>query len=425
MKIRSAAAVVAAALVVGSLAACSSSGGSGNSAKITLTFSSYAWQVPTVRANHQIVASWNKSHPDIQVKYEPVNPDSVHDKLVAQFNSHSAPDIIHDEAADIAGFAQQGFLADMTNLIPSSLKNDVPKGVWDSVTFGGKVYGAPSLLQSYLPFVNKKALAAAGIQLPTESSPWTWDQFAAAAKKLSGNGKYGLAWGLQSPVSTVVSLSLNFGGTWFSGSGTDAKMTFGPAEQQVPTRIRAMIANGSIAPQTIGMSGTDVLPGFFAGKYAMFVGGNYVAQQMAQQAPKGFEWTMLPPLKGTSQNQFADPQTYSIARQSQHPKEAMEFIDYFLSKHNLAAVAQGDWLAPATNSAAQQVLANTKGANSWDTVIAATKDFVADPTAPVTNYPQWKDEIATPALQQYFAGKISLSELGSKLSSGWQQVNSH
>jgi hypothetical protein len=38
----------------------------------------------------------------------------------------------------------------------------------------------------------------------------------------------------------------------------------------------------SIAPTTVGMGGSDVLPGFFAGKYAMIVGGNYSSQQMVE-----------------------------------------------------------------------------------------------------------------------------------------------
>src|ERR1051326_694685 len=127
------------------LAACGSSGDKGSgSGKITLEFSSYAWQDPTVKATKDIVAAWNAAHPNIQVKYVPVDPDSVHDKLVTQFARGRAPDIIHDEAADIAGFVDQGYLADMSKLIPADLKSAVPQGVWDSVTFKGGIYGAPT-----------------------------------------------------------------------------------------------------------------------------------------------------------------------------------------------------------------------------------------------------------------------------------------
>ena len=420
--------VLAAGLLAGSLlAACSSSSGSGNSSgPIHLKFSSYAWQDPTVKANKSIVAAWNKSHPNIQIDYQPVDADSVHDKLVTAFSSNSAPDIIHDEAADIAGFAQQGYLTDLKNEIPADLKSDVPQGVWDSVTFNGGIFGVPSLLQSYVVFANKKVLQAAGIAEPTQGQPWTWDQFQQAAKKLTTGGRYGLAWALKAPVSVVLSLSLNFDGKYFDGTGSSTSVKFDQAEQEVPRRIHDMIfQDKSLAPNTVGLGGADVLPGFYAGKYAMFVGGNFFAQQLVQQAPKGFDWVMLPPLKGISQNQTADPQTYSIARQSKHPKEAMQFLDYFLSAQNLADLAQGDWLAPATGKASTQLLKQTTGVNGWQTVVGATKDLVPSPTAQVANYPQWKTEIATPAFQQYFAGKIDLPGLGNKLISGWKQVAGH
>ena len=100
-----------AAVTVATLAltACGSSGGKSEAGgKITLDFSSYAWQDPTVAATKDIVAAWNAAHPNVQVKYLPVDPDSVHDKLVTQFAGGSAPDIIHDEAADISGFVAGG-----------------------------------------------------------------------------------------------------------------------------------------------------------------------------------------------------------------------------------------------------------------------------------------------------------------------------
>jgi acetyl-CoA C-acetyltransferase len=50
----------------------------------------------------------------------------------------------------------------------------------------------------------------------------------------------------------------------------------------------------------------------------MTVQGNYQAQGMIEQAPKGFSWALFPPLKGQTQAQAANPQTLSVAAQSQH-----------------------------------------------------------------------------------------------------------
>ena len=40
----------------------------------------------------------------------------------------------------------------------------------------------------------------------------------------------------------------------------------------------------------------------------------------------------------------------------------------------------------------------------------------------VTGYPEWKTKYATPALQQYFANKITLDQLGTQLVDGGKQV---
>ena len=166
-----------------------------------LTFATYVWQPTTVKAMNGIVASWNKSHPSIQVSIVPVDVNSVHDKLLTSFVGGTAADIVHDEAADIPGFTQQGYLANLTPLMPDDLKQAIPKSIWDTVNFGGKITGVPIMLQTYNVFANMDVLKAAGIKAPTVNAPWTWDQFRQNAKKLSTNGNFGVCWGLRSPTA--------------------------------------------------------------------------------------------------------------------------------------------------------------------------------------------------------------------------------
>ena len=75
-----------------------------------------------------------------------------------------------------------------------------------------------------------------------------------------------------------------------------------------------------------------MLPAFFGGKCAMTVQGNFPAQGMILQSPKGFNWAMFPLLKGKTQDQVANPQTISISQQSEHKEEAMQFIAYFVER---------------------------------------------------------------------------------------------
>lgn len=390
---------------------------------ITISFASYAWQKPTVEAHNKIVTEWNASHPNIIVKYVTIDVNAVHDVLLTQFQGGTTADVVHDEAADIGSFAKQGFLADMTSLVPGELKSDVAQGVWDSVTFDKKVYGIPTIMQTYSVFVNKKMLADAKITLPTAADPWTWDRFAQVGKQLTTADRFGLGWGLKSPAATVMTMSLNFSGTFFYPEGGKTVVKFGAGEQQVLNRMYDMAyTDKSLSPTTLGQSGTDILPGFFAGKYAMIVGGNFVAQQMVENAPAGFEWAMLPLLKGDTQTQGANPQTLSIATQSKYPKEAMQFIAFYMQAQNLAKVAIGDWLIPASASAGKALVATTGGKNSWDLNVSSASLLKLAPFTQLEAYPQWKSQIAQPAFQQYLANKVNLTTVGTQLVDGWTKV---
>jgi multiple sugar transport system substrate-binding protein len=420
-----AAAMAAGALLL--LAACGGSdAGSGDPApgeKVTLKFQSLAFQKPTVAATKKIVADWNAAHPDIQVEYVQGSWDSVHDQLVTQFQGGTAPDVIQDESADITGFASQGFLADLSPYLSQETKNAVSQGVWDSVSSDGKTFAAPTLLQSYVVFGNSARLKQAGIS--TTGDSLSWDQLQADAKKLTADGKYGLGWGLKSPTATVLNLGMNFDAAYFDGTGRDAKAKIGDAELEVPKRIHDMAyTDKSIDPTSLTQSGSDVLPGFFGGKYAMVVAGNYTAQQLAEQAPKGFSWEVLPPLKGASEKQAANPQTLSVPAEGKHVKQSAEFIDYFMQAKNLAAVGQGDWLIPTTQGARDAISQATGGKQGWAQMLASGEQLTKAPFQSVENYPKWKDQIATPALQAFLANKTDLATLGSKLSDGWTQVNS-
>ena len=108
--------LLVAALVVGAAQA----GRKADPVKITI--GTYVWQPTTVAAMKNIVDSWNKTHSNIQVSIVPVDVNSVHDKLLTSFVGGTSADVVHDEAADIAGFTQQGYLANLSPLISKKLK---------------------------------------------------------------------------------------------------------------------------------------------------------------------------------------------------------------------------------------------------------------------------------------------------------------
>ncbi|MFG3341110.1 ABC transporter substrate-binding protein [Glycomyces sp. NPDC048151] len=407
------------------LTGCSAFGVGGDDTEgSTLTFQSLAFQDTTIKATEEIVAAWNEANPDTQVELVQGSWDNVHDQLVTQFQGGTAPDVIHDESADIMGFAEQGYLADLGPHLSEDVKGAVSEDVWQSVTASdGSVVAAPTLLQSYVVFVNTDAFADAGVEIPAGES-LGWDEFQALAKELTADGTYGVGWGMQQPTAAVMSLSLGFGGTYFSGEGDAVEIAVGENELAVPERIHAMAYDDqSLDPVSLTQSGSDVLPGFFDGKYAMYVAGNYVAQQITESAPEGFNWSVLPPLAGTAgAAQAANPQTMSVAAESDDVEGAAAFIDFFMQAEHQAKLAEGDWLIPASSAARDQVAQNTAGENGWEAILTSGEGLTAAPFQSAVTYPQWKDQYATPALQQYLADEISAEELSTQLTDGWNEL---
>ncbi len=407
------------------LTGCSAFGvGGDDDGSTTLTFQSLAFQDTTIAATEEIVAAWNEANPDTQVELVQGSWDNVHDQLVTQFQGGTAPDIIHDESADIMGFAEQGYLADLDPYLSEDVKGAVSDDVWKSVTAAdGAVVAAPTLLQSYVVFVNADAFADAGVEVPAGET-LAWDDFQALAAELTADGRYGVGWGMQQPTAAVMSLSLGFDGTYFSGEGTDAAIEVGDNELAVPERIHSMAYDdASLDPVSLTQSGSDVLPGFFDGKYAMYVAGNYVAQQITESAPEGFNWAVLPPLAGTAGAvQAANPQTMSVAAESEHVEASAAFIDFFMQAEHQAVLAQGDWLIPSSTAARDIVAESTAGKDGWEAILASGEGLSAAPFQGAVNYPQWKDQYATPALQQYLADEITAEQLQQQLTDGWAEL---
>ncbi|MCU1424778.1 MAG: sugar transporter substrate-binding protein, partial [Microbacteriaceae bacterium] len=218
--------------------------------------------------------------------------------------------------------------------------------------------------------------------------------------------------------------SLGYGGDFFEGTGDDATIEVGDDELAVAAHVHSMADDdASLDPVSLTQSGSDVLPGFLGGKYALSLGGNFLAQQITESAPEGFNWTVLPPLAGDEGAvQAANPQTLSVAAESEHVEQSAKFIDYFMGASNQAKLAQGDWLIPASADAREEVAVQTEGTTGWAELLKTGEDLSGAPFQKATNYPQWKDQYATPGFQQYFANSISKDELATMLTDGWASV---
>jgi multiple sugar transport system substrate-binding protein len=159
------------------LTACGDDGSSSNSDPKTLTVS--AWSVDSTPEFKLLADGFEKEHKGIKVKLKQYDPAKYNTLVTADIAAGSGPDIITQKEVKYLPTFQKGKqLLDVSDVkVPSDA------GGADSYKVGGKAYAVPYRQDSWVLYYNKKLFDAAGVKYPDGS--WTWDDYNAAAKKLT------------------------------------------------------------------------------------------------------------------------------------------------------------------------------------------------------------------------------------------------
>jgi multiple sugar transport system substrate-binding protein len=188
---RIAAVTAAVTLATGAAAACSSSGSSGGS---TITVA-HGYTDVEAAAIKSLAAQWNKDHPNTKVSLQfNTGNDNALQKTVAGFTAGNYPDVAYEYGSSAAQLAKQPKLVDLTDKVKAASVNwdDFYPSERQAATVDGKVVGVPALVDNLSLVYNKKLFQQAGVAEPTND--WTWDDFRAAAKKLTNASTHAYGW---------------------------------------------------------------------------------------------------------------------------------------------------------------------------------------------------------------------------------------
>src|SRR5450756_1658521 len=139
------------------------------------------------KADNVLVAQWNKANPNIHVKalYNGSN-DYALQKTLTAIAGGKPPDITYLFGSWMANIVKSPKVVLLNDLIandPSFKWNDFWPAERLAATVNGKIVGLPALVDNLAIVYNKKLFDKAGLSYPT--AQWTWDDFRAAAKKLT------------------------------------------------------------------------------------------------------------------------------------------------------------------------------------------------------------------------------------------------
>lgn len=389
-----------------------------------LQFICLAWQENALQTYKGLVTEWNELHPESRVEYVQGTWSSVHDYLITGFETGDVPDIIHYESSAIIDFAVRGYLEDLAPLLSADLKSDVQDVAWASVRRpNGSLSGVPILLESLIILYNKDLFREAQIDPPDMTHPWTWDDLRTATRALTkdtnGDGsvdQWGAGMGLRNSSNIILNLTIGFGGSYFRREHGSYAVRMNDDETKLLSLLMDMMyKDSSMTTAGLGQSGPAMIPSFFAGKYAMLVGiGAWARQQLVQNAPPGFHWGVLPPVKARTQHIGTSTQTLSIPKASSRKQEAMAFIEFLANRKNNALIASSDWMVPARTSCLQMPQFRTAG-DGWDIASESAKYLAVGDWVGAPGYIEWKSRVANPILQELFSNRMTVTEAARRI----------
>lgn len=374
---RHAIALIAAGSLLATAAGCGSGDQDDSAAdgQVTLKLGYYAEAGgaadKTMRA---LAAEFSQQNPTIKLELSSAAYDDFFTRLRTQLAGGQAPDVWLSDGVMVQEYAGRHSLRDLSEFA-GRIKADDYYGVDLNKDAEGRLYGFPQGAQTPVLFYNKKLFAAAKVAPPT--ADWTYDDLAAAAKKLTrdtnGDGKPDV-WGMRL-------YSKSFTESWwpqmkaFGGEiladGNKKVMIDNPGSRAALDWTLNQLYTEKVGPDVVG---TEALGGsqnlFPSGQVAMQF-GIYARVLPAVQAKLDFDVAPLPKGPSGKRGNVAIVNSWVVNRAAPDAKAeaAWKWITYFASEKpqtqwtgigeaipiNKAVAASPAFLKPGGAPASRQV----------------------------------------------------------------------
>lgn len=299
----------------------------------------------TELGNADLYAQYEKEHPGIKIEVMPMsNNDS---KLLSMIASGNPPDIIRCTGFDeVPVFVQRGILMPLDDYIAKSetLNLDNMYEVADLCRFDGQnrgegsIYALPKDWSPIGLWINKDAFKEAGIPLPSETEPMSWEEFADIAEKLvkwDGDAvdRHGCVTSL--PLPTLLEMYLNGedSSLWTDDYSTT---TLGTKEtKEAVSYFKGLHEKAALASSLYPAADGVGSAGLLEDKTAMALAGYWFngAFAAANKVEEASEKLMFVPAPvGNKKAAYCvDTVCIGIFSETKHPQEAYEFWEWMVS----------------------------------------------------------------------------------------------
>jgi multiple sugar transport system substrate-binding protein len=254
---------------------------------------------PDGKTMEKLVRQFQKENPDIRVRMQIIPWGTYYDKLTLALAYGGAPELFIVHAARLPEFASFGVLRPLDGVIAAARPPvpiaDFAPVPWKASFYGGKQLALPLDVHPIGLYYNTRLFEEAGIidDRGKARPPVTWDEFLAAARKLTkdtdGDGhtdQWGFVFTWQH--SNWFTFAYQFGGGVLTPDNQQCAMDSG-GSLAASQRMRDLIYQYHVAPKPEGI---DAWLAFRQGKAAMALEGIYMLSSLEEQ--KGLPYAGAP-----------------------------------------------------------------------------------------------------------------------------------
>ncbi|MGP3910067.1 sugar ABC transporter substrate-binding protein [Nonomuraea sp. 10N515B] len=274
------------------------------------------------QAYRKVIAEFEQAN-KVKVNLQKYQWPDLRTRLLADFASGTVPDLVEEPGGWVQEFAISGNARSLQDFVDRDGQAMGFPSDWQPVTvernsYQGKVYGVQLHFTCNTLLYNKAMLRDAGVEVPT-----TWEEFLAAAQKLTKDGVYGVALNQD---YTYVWPWLNQAGVTPYDPQTGKVMT--PMEDAVAAlQFQAdLVHKHKVAPVPVSStdySGPQKL--FSAKRAAMILTGPWDLDPIRKTSPD-IELGVAPPLKNKVQATQAAGVSMFVPAKATRPELSWDFI---------------------------------------------------------------------------------------------------
>lgn len=307
---------------------------------------------------NEMLAIFHESHPNIRVFFT-LDPENLEEKMLADFQAGTAPDVFAGCCTFFPIWAQKGFTLDLgpyvaADMDRASIDDWDPAQYHALVTRDGRQYGLPKYHGALALYYNKDVFDEH--RMPYPDGSWTYEDYREAMLRTTAvedRGDEGAVdrWGSMFDVSWErVQVHVNAFGGHFVDPQDPVRCLMGEkAALDAMEWLRARMWDEGVMASKLDVRNQSTRTAFSQGRLTMVEDGSWALRDILDQSRFAVGVAPFPagPVKRAT---LATTDAFGIYADTRHPDAAWDLLKFLVGREYGRAMAQAHFLQPARAS---------------------------------------------------------------------------